>query len=375
MKNLFFMLIIFNQLNIKIEAKFVSVPNPLPAAYCSSPIPQNDASSDIHCASIISVYDLLKEPNAPSYIKYLDSMHLEFSKFPLASSPDSSLADPCIPETFILIIPHGRAFSSNGVILINDHLVKELIWQWSPLLRDSRFNLAALPPIKPVTGRVAVITQEGCLNYYHWMTEVLPKLAMLEAKNIHYDRLFVSTKLPFMRQTLDLLGVDSQKIIEAEDTIYIEADELIVPSAPSLSCYTPVWIADYLKNKFLPLAEQAVTEKPFNKRVFISRKKTSYRKMINEDDVFKMFEAKGFVRYSLEDLSFLEQILLFKNAEIVVAAHGAGLFNLHFSKPGTRVIEIFQEHEDDTYWYLSQALGLQHTCIKTSEFKKDGGLY
>jgi hypothetical protein len=45
---------------------------------------------------------------------------------------------------------------------------------------------------------------------------------------------------------------------------------------------------------------------------------------------------------------------------------------LLFSKPGTQVIEIFQKREDDTYWYLSQVIGLHHTCVKTTDFNKDG---
>ena len=72
-------------------------------------------------------------------------------------------------------------------------------------------------------------------------------------------------------------------------------------------------------------------------------------------------------------ITFLEQVELFHNAEIIVAAHGAGLTNILFSEPGTKVYEIFQEHEDDAFWYLSQLLNLNHTCIKTTEFKKGGG--
>lgn len=368
MKKIVFLLILYAPSSLKIETKSVSVPNH-PSAYCLASTV--DRSTDF--AAISSIHNLLKELPALRYIKCHNRMQLEFTMFPLASSPDSSWADPYIPETFILILPQGRVYSSYGVVLINDHLIKELIWQWSPLKKGSMLNLTALPKVKHITGKVAVITQEGCENYYHWVTEVLPKLAMLESKKIEYDWLYVPTKLPFMPQTLALLGIDAKKIIEAQDATYIEADELIVPSAPSLSTYTPTWIVEYIQSKLIPIAVEKVPEPNFSNKVFISRKKASYRRIINEDDLFKIFEEKGFVRYNLEDLSLPEQIVLFKNADIIVAAHGAGLLNLLFAKPGTHVIEIFQEHEDDTYWYLSQTLGLQHTCIKTTDFKRNGG--
>lgn len=64
---------------------------------------------------------------------------------------------------------------------------------------------------------------------------------------------------------------------------------------------------------------------------------------------------------------------LFANAKIVIAPHGAGLTNLIFCKPGTKVLEIFQSHEDDTYCYLAQVLGLDYHCLKTTQFIKGGG--
>lgn len=67
----------------------------------------------------------------------------------------------------------------------------------------------------------------------------------------------------------------------------------------------------------------------------------------------------------------MDQVSLFNKATIIVGAHGAGLTNLIFAKPKIHVIEIFQEREDDTFWYLSQTIGLKHECIKTTEFKKD----
>lgn len=335
-------------------------------------IDNNSSHTSSSFAEIISLRELTEENSGVSYIKHHDRIRLLFPMFPLASSEDSSWADPIIPETFVLTIPKGKVYSTDGIVLANDRLIKELLWRWS-FLRSNPLDLHSLPKCEYVDGKVAVIAQEGHSNYYHWMVEVLPRLAMLEERNVSYDRLYVSTHSPFMRQTLSLFGVNPEKIVEAQPNTYIEAQELIVPSAPSLSCYTPKWIVEYLRDKLIPQAEQNFSKQIFSKKVFVSRKKASYRRILNEDEVFSMLEPLGFVRYNLEDLTILEQVHLFHHAEMVIAPHGAGLVNLVFAQPKAVIVELYQEHEDDTFWYLSQILGLKHYCIKTTDFKKGGG--
>jgi capsular polysaccharide biosynthesis protein len=132
-----------------------------------------------------------------------------------------------------------------------------------------------------------------------------------------------------------------------------------------------MWIIEYLRSKCLPAAEQAAINHNFSKKIFISRKDTLLRNMINEDEIFELFEAYGFKRYCLGQMSIIEQVLLFKNAETIVAAHGSGLTHLIFCNPGTQLIEIFQARSDCSYWYLSQTLGLRYHYILTMPFAFD----
>jgi capsular polysaccharide biosynthesis protein len=244
------------------------------------------------------------------------------------------------------------------------------LWRWSPLKKGKiSLNQENMPPIKYIKGRVIVLTQEGHDNYYHWITEILPKLELL--KNIEYDWIYLPRLIhPFQYQTIALMGIDPSKVIEAEQDTYIEADEVIAPSYVSRSCYTPLRVAKFLQESFIKFAD---TNKTFPEKIFISRQKSSYRRVINEDAIFSLFESLGFKRINLEEVPFKEQVQLFNNARFIIAFHGAGLTNLIFCKQNTHVIEIFQEHEDDTYCYLSQTLNLKYECLKTTKFKKNGG--
>jgi capsular polysaccharide biosynthesis protein len=64
------------------------------------------------------------------------------------------------------------------------------------------------------------------------------------------------------------------------------------------------------------------------------------------------------------ELDFIEQVALFQSAEIIVAPHGAGLSNIVFCKPGTKIIEIFSSYYlNPCYWYISQEVGLEYHYI------------
>ncbi len=317
---------------------------------------------------------VLAEQNAAvEYIKIKDEVALDLPTFPLSGPGVSSWNKPIIPEVFILTAKNARVFSEQGIALINGQAINELVWPWSRYKRNpDSLDLSKLPIVQKVGGRVLVIAQEGCRNYYHWMLEVLPKLALIEQSRMTYDKIYLpNVNLPFVHKTLDMLGIKQEKIVWADNQTHIQADELILPSFVSKSCYTPKWVADWLKSKFITKVDNKKTD--FSKKIFISRKNAACRRILNEDEIFNHLKAQGFGRYFLEDLDVEDQIKLFMNADVIIAPHGAGLTNTVFCKPGTKIIEIFQQRADDAYWFLSQVLGFKHHCIKSAEFTDENG--
>jgi capsular polysaccharide biosynthesis protein len=85
-------------------------------------------------------------------------------------------------------------------------------------------------------------------------------------------------------------------------------------------------------------------------------------------------ETLGFASAFLEDLSPGQQIDLFRAADIIVAQHGAGLANLLFCVPGTRVIELMPAAEmRPFFWQISQKLGLVHAMLFCDSGSDDRG--
>lgn len=276
--------------------------------------------------------------------------------------------------TFILTIPNGCVYSEAGWVFVNDKMIEELTWK-SNELGLKGLSKARGDAITYIPGRVAVITQRGEGCYFHWISEVLSRLAMLEMSGVEYDYLYVSTRKPFMRESLALWGVDSRKIITPEQAECIQAEELIVPSLVSkidkgytrYASYAPDYLLTYVKHKLLNNLDQLNIENPFyQERIFISRKDSQVRRATNEDSVIEILQAKGFKSYELTKLSFIQQLQLFSSAEMIIGAHGAGLVNTLFCQEGTKVIELFQARGSATYWFMSQMFGLNHFCVKTT---------
>jgi len=95
-------------------------------------------------------------------------------------------------------------------------------------------------------------------------------------------------------------------------------------------------------------------------RIFISRKKSNSRHIINED---RLVEKLNLNKYYLENISIQDQIELFYDADIIVGAHGAGLSNIIFSPAGCNVLEIRFSEDKLHYLTLAKSVGLHYEYI------------
>lgn len=326
----------------------------------------------------ISVADLVAQNSAISYIKCDDPIPYDYKLFPFLAHEHLHPHVGSFAQTFILKIPDGRTQSMYGWIVIDGtYYVSEMNWK-SLCHHTCMIDYIAPENFKKVPGRVVVVGQLGYFQYWHWVSEILCRLAMIEMQAIEYDWLYIPYYDTFMKQTLELWGIDTSKIIEPSGEYYaIQADELIVPSLVSnlhygfaaYSCYPSYHLFKYVVPKLLQAALTKPTTQILSKRIFISRKDAPGRFVINEDEVFALFEKQGFVRYQLSKMPISDQIQLFNQAEIVAGPAGTGITaNSLYCKPYTKIIELFQALGDSTMWYVAQQSNLDYTGVQTIDF-------
>ncbi len=224
------------------------------------------------------------------------------------------------------------------------------------LLRRCRYR-----PSVSVPGTTALLAAGAGANYYHWLFDSLPRLHLLELaghQRREIDQFLVSEAYPqFQAQTLDLLGIPQEKRRPGRKAGVLHCERLLVPAQPSPVMVFPSWALSFLRRSFLPAAEPA----PEGQRLFISRRKAARRRAANEAEVEGCLRQAGFKAVCLEGCSVALQVGLFASASAIVAVHGAGLANLAFARPGTKVIELvaptFINH---CYLKLAKAMQLSY---------------
>ena len=131
------------------------------------------------------------------------------------------------------------------------------------------------------------------------------------------------------------------------------------------------WIYSYLRNLYSHIWKNTQQEK--GKRIYITRSQriVETRAILNEEDLKPVLKGLGISCYSLENMTFVDTVRLFKSAEFVTGAHGAGLSWLIFCNPGTVVCEIYKWQDKKRHFlHLSSRMNLQHVRFSDVEVER-----
>lgn len=123
------------------------------------------------------------------------------------------------------------------------------------------------------------------------------------------------------------------------------------------SGFLPNSIANFLREKIWQ--GYGVTAGTTTTRLYLSRSKASKRRILNENELFKILQQNNFEIIYAEDLTYQEQVKLFYRATHIVAPHGAGLTNILFSK-NCSILEIQAADVVKPHYFLA-AKSLGHT--------------
>jgi len=279
------------------------------------------------------------------------------------------------PSTFVVIIPHGRLWSyesktlnirTSALINADDIILEDVSLEFKTLnflKMHTALSQIRLPAVHKIDGNVAVLASAAGNNYFHWMADVLPRLHLLECSGVDLSQIdkFVvnSFQEPFQKETLSDLGIPQDKLIESSTYHHIKADRLFVPSLPAETTLPPVWVCNFLRDKFLhPLITERANQP---KRIYVSRSDTNSRRITNEASLIEILLPLGFSIVALSSLTVQEKASLFANAEVIIGPHSSGFTNFAFCQPGTKVIEIFSPLAvARAFWLIASQLKLDY---------------
>jgi capsular polysaccharide biosynthesis protein len=198
--------------------------------------------------------------------------------------------------------------------------------------------------------------QDWANNYFHWMTEMLPRITAMNHHHPDFPVLIPANYLnyPFIVESLQQLNIDFQAF-DVQHTLKVNTLKAI--EVPHVGRFNEA-LMHFFRDKFMKGG--ASVSRPF-RLLYVSRGKAKRRKIKNEDEVFGLLKLKGFEKVNLEELKLMDQVKLFQEARIVMGCHGAGLANIMFMQKNQTVIEL--KSDKNNYWCyfsLARVFGLKY---------------
>ena len=197
-------------------------------------------------------------------------------------------------------------------------------------------------PVYHTKSNVISLTSRLQWTYFHWLFDVLPRVHLAKMAGIATGRYYAECAHSFQKESLHLLGIRGNAIIEADRNPVIQASALFIPSYPEAFTGIPTWSCNFLRSSLLVESqkERSLPPRAEGKKIYISRRDANSRRLTNESELIDLLVRNGFVVLELDRMSVAQQVLAFAEADVIIGPHGAGLANIVFCQKGTTVIEI-----------------------------------
>ena len=268
-------------------------------------------------------------------------------------------------ERFWARLPAGRVFGS-GVVLSadGDWLARDVSEDLGkPFERHWLLGFEKMRAPETVPGTTAVVAVNLGAGYCHWLLEELPRLLTLgrgAAENV-----LTHMTEPFAREAWAWRD-GGERVIPARRAGHWACGPLMVPSLADAPGEPTRGTVERVRAFADGLGRGGEWGRGAGRgeRIYVTREKARRRRVANEDALWAELESRGFVKVALEELAWAEQVAVFRAARVVVAPHGAGLANLVFCEPGTRVVELVNRaYFNPVFWRLAALRGLDYRAV------------
>lgn len=263
-----------------------------------------------------------------------------------------------IPEMGCLILPGGRAVAAgNHTFAADGTIVRETTWQ-NELLKPGLIH-SVFPPARRLAGTcLSLLSEFSAENYGHFVLDALGRVEVARMAGYapgDFDHVYLQRPPSrTARQLLEAVGIDPSRCISADVEPSIVAERLVVTTFPGTK-------ANYAR--FVPRA----LRRPFDadgvsgtRRIFIPR--GGNRRPANQAELIAIARRFDFEVYDWQAVA--DEVRHFREAGIVVGAHGADLSNIAVCHPGTRILEMIPTDHVHPYFYtIAEGAGLDYSYL------------
>lgn len=216
-------------------------------------------------------------------------------------------------------------------------------------------------------------------GFYHWLIDTLPSFGILQESRVELDsdcQYYVHRLTTgFQRDHLRERGIALENVLShnglagpsrSVQPVFVRARRLVVPQFRGVDGPWPNALSlRYLVRFYArPDVIHPVWQGGLGPRLlYVSRGDDARRGIRNESELLAALEATGFRCLSMEGRSLEDQALIFRDADFILASHGAGLANVVFNERAAPVFEFFGSYLSNHFRMLSALLGHEYHVI------------
>jgi len=263
----------------------------------------------------------------------------------------------------VLVTNNGICFKNSKIIpgSIQEYTDKTRIFELTGLLQIKCNKLLTFND-----NHQYLIIHHPWLNYYHWLTESIPKLWLVKNETRSMILLLPHNYKNILYVQESLKPFKFKGIQYYPDNCNIHLANVAIPQIKPICCYYDPYLVNDIRDFYIDYVQRETTVNiDLGNKIYIKRGDNPRRKIVNEEDVINKLESFGFTSISAEKFSFYEQISFSKRIKYLIS-NGSGLTNMHFMNKQSTVMELFKkktninDFHDLVIWYLASALGLKY---------------
>jgi hypothetical protein len=178
------------------------------------------------------------------------------------------------------------------------------------------------------------------ISFYHFVTEVVGDwwfLKQMGYRESDFAAIVVhGHRKDWQEEILDMLRIPARKRRYHFEVKERHVDLVVPYRTKGDAVSAPSWMCDALWSEL----GRGLVNRAGGRKIYVSRKDASRRRMINEAQMTESLKSLGFEVRQLEGMTIAEQQELFGSARVVVAEHGAALTNIVWCPPNATVVDI-----------------------------------
>jgi capsular polysaccharide biosynthesis protein len=187
-------------------------------------------------------------------------------------------------------------------------------------------------------------------NYYHWVTEVLPKMVYVK-NHLNGDCKFF---IPYSLTGYQLTSLKICKInfySSKNDVTLFPRLKVVENFTGSTGYHHPDLLnvtSQLIKNSFS-------SDRNLKRKVYVTRENALRRRILNDENFKRILIKYGFEIFDFDEIKFEQQVEILMTSNILVAQHGAALTNMIFMQTGSAIVELLPKEvfNDKCYFILA----------------------